>query len=323
MAEELVEETGAEETRLETEDNSSDTATLAQTGVPSNDEALDQTADDGDEGASSDTNWPDDWRDVMSGGDDKIKSLLNRYTSPAAAAKAFRDLRVAYDTRETKKPQEDVDLPDDPTEEQLAAYRKAKGVPETPDDYEFEVPEGRDLSDEDVTILNDFAAAMHERNMPANVVRDISGWFLEYEEAVQQQRAEVAYNTRIQTEEKLRAEWGPDFRGNVNLMSNILQEHLGASSDDFLSTPLADGSRIGDNENFIRLMADLARKVGGSTADLYTTDVQTTGKGLEERKSELMKMMNDPDPQVRKKYWAADTQAELQRIQTAITRRAS
>jgi hypothetical protein len=323
MAEELVEETGAEETRLETEDNSSDTGTIAETGVrePDAENTDESSADDAEDSSTSD--WPDDWRDVMSGGDDKIKSLLNRYTSPAAAAKAFRDLRVAYDTRETKKPQEDVDLPDEPTDEQLAAYRKAKGIPETPDDYEFEVPEGKDLTDADVEILNDFAAAMHERNMPASVVRDISGWFLEYEEAVQQQRAEAAYNTRIETEEKLRAEWGGDYKANVNLMSNILQEHLGASANDFLSMPLADGSRIGDNEGFIRLMADLARKVGGSTADLYTTDVQTTGKGLEERKSELMKMMNDPDPQVRKKYWSEATQSELQRIQTAITRRAS
>jgi hypothetical protein len=322
MAEELVEETGAEETRAGTETHASDTATLAETGVKSDN--IDTSSDEGQDTAEeTSSNWPDDWRDVMSGGDDKIKSLLTRYTSPAAAAKAFRDLRVAYDTRETKKPQEDTDLPENPTDEQLSAYRKAKGVPETPDDYEFEVPEGKDLSDADVQIMNDFAAAMHERNMPADVVRNISGWFLEYEEAVQQQKAEAAYNSRIQTEEKLRAEWGPDYRANVNLMSNILQEHLGSAAGDFLSTPLLDGSRIGDNEGFIRLMADLARKVGGSTADLYTTDVQTTGKGLEDRKSELMKMMNDPDPQVRKKYWGQDVQSELQRIQTALTRRAS
>jgi hypothetical protein len=125
----------------------------------------------------------------------------------------------------------------------------------------------------------------------------------------------------MDTEEKLRAEWGADYRANVNLMSNVLQEHLGSNAGAFLSQQLMDGSRIGDNETFIRLMADVSRKVGGSTAELYTTDVHTTGQSLETRKSELMKMMNDPDPQVRKKYWAADTQAELQRIQSALIRR--
>lgn len=322
MAEELVEETGAEETRAETS-TTSDTQTLSETGVrdPSAANAGETSADKADN--SSPASWPDDWRDQMSGGDEKIKSLLTRYTSPSAAAKAFRDLRTAYDARDTKKPQEEIELPDDPTEEQIAAYRKAKGVPETAADYEFEVPDGKELSDADIAIMNDFAAAMHERNMPADVVRNISGWFLEYEEAVQQQRAEAAYNVRVQTEEKLRAEWGADYRPNVNLMSNILQEHLGSSAGEFLSIPLADGSRIGDNETFIRLMADLARKVGGSSADLYTTDVQTTGQGLESRKAELMKMMNDPDPIVRKKYWSSDVQSELQRIQTALIRRTS
>jgi hypothetical protein len=139
---------------------------------------------------------------------------------------------------------------------------------------------------------------------------------------VAQKNADNAYQARIQTEEKLRAEWGADYRSNVNLMSNVLQEHLGSNAGEFLSQQLIDGTRIGDNETFIKLMAEVSRKVGGSTAELYTTDVHTTGQSLETRKADLLKMMNDPDPQVRKKYWAADTQAELQRIQASITRRA-
>lgn len=264
--------------------------------------------------------WPEDWRDKLAGGDDKLKNLLSRYTAPDAFAKAFKELRTAYDSRKPAK--EETDLPENPTDEQLAAYRKSRGVPEKPEDYEFEVPEGKELSDGEYDILMDFAKAMHAKNMPAAAVKDISSWFLEYEDIVAQKNADNAHQARMETEEKLRAAWGADYRPNINLMSNVLQEHLGAGASDFLSRQFVDGSRLGDNEQFIRLMADLARKVGGSTAELYTTDVHTTGQSLEARKGELMKMMNDPDPNVRKKYWAADTQAELQRIQTAIMRRA-
>lgn len=321
MAEENV-EVGAADTRVET-GSAAPERTIAETGATDQKTTEASQSSPPDEKQAADYSWPDDWRDHMAGGDDKIKALLQRYTSPAAAAKAFRDLRTTYDSRDTKKDApKDVALPENPTEEQLKEYRKAKGVPDTPENYEFEVPEGRELTDADVTIMNDFAKAMHERNMPADVVKNISGWFLDYEEAVAQQRSEAAYKARIDTEEKLRAEWGGDFRANVNLMSNVLQEHLGTSAQDFLSMQLADGSRIGDNEAFIRLMADLSRKVGGSSAELYTSDVETTGKGLESRKSELMKMMNDPDPRVRKQYWSAEVQSELQRIQSAITRRA-
>lgn len=265
--------------------------------------------------------WPEDWRDQLAGGDEKLKNLLSRYTAPDAFAKAFKELRTAYDSRKPTK-EEAAELPENPTDEQLAAYRKAKGVPDKPEDYEFEVPEGKELSDGEYDILMDFAQAMHAKNMPASAVKEISSWFLEYEDIVAQKNADNAYQARMQTEEKLRAEWGADYRANVNLMSNVLQEHLGTNAGSFLSQQLMDGSRIGDNETFIRLMADVARKVGGSTAELYTTDVHTTGQSLETRKAELMKMMNDPDPIVRKKYWAADTQSELQRIQSAITRRA-
>jgi hypothetical protein len=294
-------------------------ASLAETGVA---EANAETPTaEAAEKPASEASWPDDWRDKLAGGDEKLKNLLNRYTAPDAFAKAFKELRAAYDSRKPAK-DEAVELPENPTDEQLAAYRKAKGVPEKPEDYEFEVPEGKELSDSEYDILMDFAKAMHGKNMPASAVKEISSWFLEYEDIVAQKNADSAYQARLQTEEKLRAEWGADYRANVNLMSNVLQEHLGTNSGAFLSQQLMDGSRLGDNETFIKLMAEVSRKIGGSTAELYTTDVHTTGQSLETRKSELMKMMNDPDPIVRKKYWAADTQAELQRIQSALMRRA-
>ena len=265
--------------------------------------------------------WPDNWRDEMAGGDDKIKALLARYTSPAAAAKAFRDLRTTYDSRDTKKDPA-PELPENATPEQLEAYRKAKGIPASADDYQIAAPEGVELSDDDREVIADFAKAMHSKNMPADVVREMSSWFFDYQDTIAQKRAETAYKTRTDTEERLRQEWGPDYRANVNLMSNVLQEHLGTTAGNFLSTTLVDGSRLGDNETFIRMMAEISRKIGGSTADLYTSDVHTSGVGLETRKTELMKMMNDPDPLVRKKYWGDEVQSELQRIQGALQRRA-
>jgi hypothetical protein len=291
MSEEIREEGGSE---AATETKSS--TTIAENGVA---EPAAKEAPTPAELAEKDTfAWPEDWRDRLSGGDDKLKNLLNRYTAPDAFAKAFKELRAAYDSRKPVK-DEAAELPENATEEQLAAYRKAKGIPDKPEDYEFEVPEGKELSDSEYEILMDFAKSMHENNMPGDTVKKISSWFLEYEDIVAQKNADRAYQARMDTEEKLRAEWGGDYKANVNLMSNVLQEHLGSSAGDFLSQPLMDGSRLGDNETFIRLMADLSRQVGGSTAELYTTDVHTTGQSLETRKSELLKMMNDPDPIVR------------------------
>lgn len=294
--------------------------TLAETGAPDPaPQAKAPAAEPAKEAAKA--AWPEDWRDVMSGGDEKVKNLLARYTSPDALAKAFKEQRDAL----AKKPaKEEVgDLPEDATPEQLAAWRKAKGVPEKPEDYEFEVPDGKELSDGEYEILMDFAKTMHDSNMPAETVKKISSWFLEYEETVAQRNAEKAYQARLDTEEKLRAEWAGDYKANVNLMSNVLQEHLGTKTAEFLSQPFMDGSRLGDNETFIRLMADMARKVGGSSAELYTTDVQTTGKGLEARKAELLAMSTSADPMTRKKYMSPEIQAEVQRVYAALARRAS
>jgi hypothetical protein len=313
MSEEIREEGGSEavtETRP--------TATLAETGAT---EPAAKEAAISAEPAKEATAWPEDWRDKLAGGDEKLKNMLSRYTAPDAFAKAFKEQRDALAKKSA--PKDEVELPENPTDEQMAAWRKAKGVPEKPEDYEFEVPEGKELSDGEYDILMDFAKAMHGNNMPADQVKKISSWFLEYEDVVAQKNAEKAYEARMATEEKLRAEWGPDYRANVNLMSNVLQEHLGTAAPDFLSAQMMDGSRLGDNETFIRLMAEVSRKIGGSTAELYTSDVHTTGQGLEARKAELMKMINDPDPLVRKKYHTPEVQAEIMRVQTALLRRAS
>ena len=316
-----LEEGGAETAPADTSTTASTPAepqkTLSESGVS---DPPAQAAETKDTAAQPKANWPENWRDQLAGGDDKLKNLLNRYTSPDAFAKAFKELRTAYDSKKPAKAEE-VELPENPTEEQLAAYRKAKGVPDRPEDYEFEVEEGRELNDGEYTIFMDFAKHMHERNIPASMVKEVSSWFLDYQEIAEQKAAEMAYQARQQTEESLRAEWGPDYKANVNMMANVLQEHLGSRTQELLAKQFTDGSRLGDNEMFIRLMADLSRKVGGSSAELYTTDVATSGKSLEARRSELMKMMTDADPVVRKKYWASDTQEELQRITAAMLRR--
>lgn len=318
MSDDIREEAAGEQPAVTEKTAAEPAGTLAETGAidPAPQEKT-PAAEPAKEPAKS--AWPENWRDQMSGGDEKVKNLLARYTSPDALAKAFKEQRDALAKKPAKE--EVSDLPENPTPEQLAAWRKAKGVPEKPEDYEFEVPEGKELSDGEYEILMDFAKTMHDGNMPAETVKKISSWFLNYEETIAQRNAEKAYQARLDTEEKLRAEWGGDYKANVNLMANVLQEHLGTGAKDFLGQQLMDGTRLGDNETFIRLMAEVARKVGGSAADLYTSDVQTTGKGLEERKAELLKMSTDPTRE--KEYRSPKIQDELQRIYAALARRAS
>lgn len=317
MSEEIREQ-AAGEAVTETKADVKAAPTIAEQGAVETPKAEEKPAE---QPKAEPTAWPEDWRDKLSSGDEKVKNLLGRYTDPAAMAKAFKELRAQYDARDKSKDPA-PELPENPTDEQLAEWRKAKGIPLKPEDYEFEVPEGKELSDGEYDILMDFAKEMHGNNVPADMVKKISGWFLNYEDVIAQRNADRAYQARSETEEKLRAEWGADYKANVNLMANVLQEHLGSKSAEFLAQPLMDGTRIGDNEMFIRLMAEVSRKIGGSTAELYTTDVHTTGKGLEARKAELLKMSTDADPLVRKKYHTPEIQAELLRIQTALSKRA-
>lgn len=291
--------------------------TLAETGAATDPAPAAEDLSQGDKPAPG-ANWPTDWREQLAGGDDKLLSMLKRYTAPQNFAKSFKELRATFDGR---KDQTKAELPTDATPEQLAEYRKANGIPETAEGYEFAVPEGHELTEVDQLVLGDFAKAMHQANMAPEAVKAATKWFFEYEAASSQAKADVAYQARIETEEKLRQEWGADYRANVNLMGNVLSETLGAKAGDLLQQELADGSRLGDNEAFIRLMAQLSRQVGGSEATVYHSDVQTAGRDLQEQKTDLMKLMNSADPSERKRYWSPDVQARMMRIQQQIDRR--
>lgn len=262
--------------------------------------------------------WPEDWAAKLAGEDEKTLGLLKQYKSPAEMAKAFKELRKAFDAR---KPGAPLKLPENPTEEQVAEYRKAIGVPEKPEDYQVELPEGVELDPVGQVIQEDFLKTAHSLNMPPEMVQKTLNWFSELTAVQQQLRADQAAETRRQTEAELRKEWGGDFSGNVNLMTNILADRLGSKHADFCATELADGSRLGDNPQFIRLMADLARDAAGANAAMYYSDPASAGKSMEQEKADLLAMMNSPDPATRKKYYSDEIQTKLFRITEALGRR--
>ncbi len=95
--------------------------------------------------------WPENWRDEMAGGDEKERKRLERFASPADVYKSNRELEKKLSTGKFK-----VDLPENPTEEQIAAYRKDMGIPED-GKYDTEIGGGFVWSDDDKPALDFFA----------------------------------------------------------------------------------------------------------------------------------------------------------------------
>src|SRR5206468_684958 len=106
--------------------------------------------------------WPDDWRAKLAGDDKAFLKRLERFTDPAAVAKSYRELETKVSAPKVNAP------PADASPEQVAAWRKDQGLPETPDAYisGLEMPDGVVFGDADQPVLQKFAATAHEMNIP-------------------------------------------------------------------------------------------------------------------------------------------------------------
>lgn len=250
------------------------------------------------------TEFPENWRDLMAGDDGKVRKLLDRYASPQAAANALMDFRKKESTGLLTKP-----LGDNPTDEELADYRSALGIPEKASDYNTEF-DGVVYGDDDKAIIGDFLEYAHKANYtPAQVEAGLK-WYNAFQEKELADQADADATTVDKTIDELRLEYGADYRRNMNVMESHLKTVFGDMVGEIKNARLADGTPLLAHAHVIRAFVDaaieknpLAKVVPGAGAN--------QASAVEDELKALRKLqVTDP-----KTYWSAETQArELELI---------
>ena len=202
--------------------------------------------------------WPDDWRDKMAGGDPKALKQLQRFQSPLDVQKAYRAAQQKISSGEFK-----ATLPDDATEEQIAAYREQNGIPDKPEGYLEKLPDGLVIGENDKELFGSFAARLHSKNADPAVVSEALGWYHDLQEKALADQAETDKATRQQYEDELRAEWGSEYRSNVNAIKAFMDTAPTASDGTTLKelvdgARLSDGTPIGTHPTMLRWLSEMA-----------------------------------------------------------------
>jgi len=208
--------------------------------------------------------WREDWRDLMAGGDEKERKRLDRFRSPVDVYKSNRELEKKMSAGEIK-----AKLADNATPEQVTAWRKDNGIPETPDGYLEKLPDGLVIGADDKPMLESFLADVHGQNAPPAVVAKALDWYYRQQEE-QIAATSLADKTFKQaSEDALRAEWGGEFRSNVNSIMSFLDAAPptddGAPLKDLLmGARLSDGTMLGNNPAALKWLASLAQEANPS-----------------------------------------------------------
>ncbi len=182
-------------------------------------------------------------------------------------------------------------LPKNPTPEQMAAYRAEIGVPESADKYELKLADGTVLGQgEDKEIIGSFTKALHEVNAPNSVAAKAVEWY--YGEVARATEARHAKDreTVQATADALNAEWGREYRPNMNMVDGLLATFPDDVRDLFKGGRLADGTPLYAHPGVLKGLNAWAREINPVTTIVPNAGAGMAG-GIEAEIAEIEKLM--------------------------------
>ena len=239
--------------------------------------------------------WPADWRERMAEGAvgkkdgedyDKVLARLNRFTAPQNITKSWWNQLGVISKAPKPKPETD-----DP--EQLNAWRAERGIPVEPDGYFENIPGGIVIGDEDKELAGTFAKSMHEIDAPPEFVHKALAWHqqLKEQQAAQLQQEDTKF--RVESEDALRAEWGPEYRPHLNGIHALIDTYGTPDvKTKFFAARTAEGRPLGDDPDVLRFLAGVSREINPHGA-VTLTEGQNMSTAISEEKAQLEKEMAD------------------------------
>lgn len=199
---------------------------------------------------------PDNWRELAAGEDEDALKLLKRYGSLNGVVKALSEAQKTIRAG-VKKPE----MPDPKDEKAMAAWRKAEGIPDTPEGYKLAEPITKRLIDADKPVLANFTEFAHGKNAPPAFVEMAAEWYVDMSEKAAEAQAQADDKAKEDAEDALRDAWSRDeYKGNLTLAKRFWES---SGIEGLSEARLPDGRRLGDVPGFVQFSSDQGRTAFG------------------------------------------------------------
>ena len=237
--------------------------------------------------------WGDDWRQQYAGDDEKMQKRMERYNSPKAALDALVSAQnkiASGDLKSTLNP--------DSTDEERAQWRADNGIPEEPSGYEIQLSDGMVVGEADQPLVDSFLERAHTTNMHPSQVNDALSWYFDAQEAAYVEQEERDTQSKQASEDALRAEWGNDYRVNVQLANNLLDSAPEGMKEQLLGARLPSGEMFGNNPDALRWLSQMQREIN-PVATVVPGSGANAMQAIESEVATLKGMMGDRESE----YW--------------------
>jgi hypothetical protein len=246
--------------------------------------------------------WPEDWREQMArrhaGENDKAyqKELkrLQRFADPTGVYGFAREYEAKFDKGGLVK------VPDkDAKPEEVAAFHKALGVPEKPEEYyaNLQLDNGAVVGEADKPFVDSFAKRMHKAGARPEEFKEAINWYYAQQEENAAKMDEDDDNHRIQSERSLKEEYGAQFKRRISALPVLFMQAPGGSDINnekgvyarLMGGRTADGRLIGNDPDVLRWLDSLRAEINPNAT--VTEDGAGTPQTVEDEIAKIKKIM--------------------------------
>jgi len=180
-----------------------------------------------------------------------------------------------------------IPMPSNPTEEDLDRIYDRLGRPETPQDYGI-AADGSVVTEE---VAKEYSDIAHKLRLTPDQAQGVLEYYRSTVEKTGTATVEMAEAAREATVSSLKQEWGRAFDQKVEAAAKVAQEF---GNPEMFDITLQDGSKLGDNPEFIKAfakIADFRQSVTSedTVAEMSQSNVMTPA----DAKAEIDAIMND------------------------------
>jgi hypothetical protein len=222
------------------------------------------------------------WRDALPP-ELKSEKSLERFKDVSEVAKSWIEAQKVISQKGVIVPGEKA------TPEEVAAFHKAIGRPDTPDGYQLKAPELPEGMTYDENRTKVFAAVAHKEGVSAKALSALHGAWNDMARAEYDANVKAVQEIQGKTTAEMKKEWGKDFDANLAKADEAIERVFGSEFKQMLKD-----TGLSNHPAVIKGMFKASQAIGEHALSRGGGD--GAGKGTF-TKAELTQKTNDP------RYW--------------------
>lgn len=233
-----------------------------------------------------------DWRKDIAGENADWMKTLERFASPKAMFESYQAIRAKMSSGELRdvKP-----YPDKGTPEEQAAWRAGQGIPDKPESYSEHLKDIK-VQDADKPFIDGFLKAAHAANLTPSQAKATLSWLFGNDEAEAQAQQQADKDVANKTVDALRAEWGPEYRTNMNGISALLDTAPAGVKAKIGNARLADGTPVMSDPDTLRFLTGLYRQINPVSTVVPAGDDAAMAKSIDDELNGIKDVMRKDRP---------------------------